>query len=491
MKLSNKTLERITAEVGVPNYNRDEVTPGIVHIGVGHFHRAHEALYMDDLLSVGAGGEWGIAGLGVAAGSEAIRDALVAQDCLYTLTEKSSDGEWSSRVIGSIVSYYHAPDDIDAALELLARPSTKVISLTITEGGYDIDNRTGEFLASAPAVVADLATEAGTSSVFGLVTQALRRRRDRGVGPLTIMSCDNVQGNGHVAKSAFLGFARRADPELADWIEKNVTFPNSMVDRVTPGTTDADRNYLVDHYGIEDAWPVTSEPFRQWVLEDKFAAGRPPLEQVGVEVVEDVVPYELMKLRLANGTHQALCYFGTLLGYTYVHEAVADDDIHAMLLRYIDEEAVPTLAEIPGYDFHSYGRTVLERFGNPQVRDTLARICEDTSDRIPKFLLPVVFSQLDSEGQTEVCAAVVASWARYAEGVGENGETLDVRDPLRDDLMPRASRQRVDTTAFLENRAVFGDLIDRSEFASTYSDALRMLHESGARALLRSLARTS
>jgi mannitol 2-dehydrogenase len=488
MKLSNATLDSLSAAVTRPGYARSAVTPGIVHVGVGHFHRSHHALYLDDLFNQGRALDWGVSGVGIVPGHIGVRDALQAQDGLYTLTEKTMDGGWGSRVIGAIREYHHSPDNPALTVTRMADPRTRIISLTITEGGYDVDNHTGEFQGSSTLVRADMGAGRTYSSVFGLVLEAMRLRRSEGTGGLTVMSCDNVQGNGHVARTAFLGFAQMRDPEMVHWMEDNVTFPNSMVDRVTPRTVDADREYLLKHHGIDDAWPVTCEPFRQWVLEDSFAAGRPAYEEAGVEVVKDVVPYELMKLRLANGIHQALCYFGTLLNHTYVHEAVADPDVQVMLLRYVDREAIPTLEPIPGVDFQAYGRTVIERFGNHQIRDTLVRICEDTSDRIPKFVLPAVFAQLEAGRDVEVCAAIVASWARYAEGVGENGEELDVRDPLRDDLMARAANQRNEPLAFLQHRGVFGELADQPAFTTAYLRALDALHEVGARALLRRLS---
>ena len=488
MRLCDAGLSELPEGVGIPRYDRTRLAAGIVHLGVGNFCRAHHALYLDDLFSAGLAQDWAVSGVGITPGDAAMRDALLPQDCLYTLTEKSADQRWASRVIGAIREYHYSPDDPGLVVERIADPAIRIVSLTITEGGYDIDNLTGDFLGASDMVRADLASERPSRTAFGLVLEAMRVRRAAGTGGLTIMSCDNVQGNGHVARSAFLGFARLKDPDLASWMEDNVTFPNSMVDRVTPRTVDADRAYLEEKYGLTDRWPVTCEPFRQWVLEDTFAAGRPPYEDAGVEIVSDVVPYELVKLRLANGTHQALCYFGHLLGLQYVHEAVADPDIHAMLLTYLDEEAIPTLDPIGGVDFAAYGRTVLERFGNPQIRDSLSRICEDTSDRIPKFLLPGVFSQLEHGRRVQVCAAVVASWARYAEGVDEAGGAIDVRDPLRDDLMRRASERRSNPLAFLQNRVVFGDLADRPEFVASYLRALETFHSGGARAVLKQLS---
>ena len=323
--------------------------------------------------------------------------------------------------------------------------------------------------------------------MFGLVIEALRRRWKRGLAPFTVMSCDNLQDNGYRSRRAFTAFARLRDPELGDWVEREARFPNSMVDRITPVTTDADRAEVRERFGIEDQWPVVCEPYTQWVLEDAFTAGRPRYEQVGVQVVDRVEPYELMKLRLLNGSHQALAYFGYLCGYRLVHEAAQDPAFQAFLLGYMDKEATPTLAPVPGVDLDGYKYNLIERFSNPQIRDTIARLCAESSDRIPKWLLPVVREQLAADGEIRRSAAVVASWARYAEGVDEAGQPIEVVDRMRDSLMELARRQRLDPDAFISNRDIFGDLIDKKPFVSAYRSALASLHERGARATLESL----
>ena len=488
-QLSNATLAALPAEVAVPRYDRRALRSGIVHLGVGQFHRAHQAMYLDELMRQGTALDWAIRGGGVRPGDARIGAALAPQDYLYTLTAKAPDGSRQSRVIGSLNGYRYAAGDPAALVAQLADPAIRIVSLTITEGGYGIDPVTGGFTPESPEIQADLRDEAPHRTAFGVVLQAMRLRRSRGDGGLTIMSCDNIEHNGRVAREAFLGFAELKDPGLARWMERHLTFPSSMVDRVTPGTVDADRAYLEQAFGYRDRWPLTCEPFHQWVLEDTFAAGRPPLEDSGVEVVTDVEPYELMKLRLANGTHQALAYFGALLGHRYVHEAIADPDIRALLAGYRNE-AVPTLRPIAGIDPHAYGSTVLERFGNPEIRDPLTRICADTSERIPKFLLPVVTAQLAAGGPLWHCAAVVASWARYAEGVDEQGRPIDVVDPRRDTLMAAARKQAADPTAFLSDGAVFGDLARHAPFVRAYLHALELMRAEGVRVALRDLVRS-
>ncbi|WP_406319344.1 mannitol dehydrogenase family protein [Streptosporangium sp. NBC_01639] len=486
--LRQETVGNLPDEVAVPSYDRSKLTVGIVHFGVGGFHRAHQAMYLDRLMNDGRAHDWAICGVGILPGDSRMRDALTAQDGLYTLVLKHPDGAREASVIGSIVEYLFAPDDPEAVVERMADPAVRIVSLTVTEGGYNIHPVTGEFDAENPAIRADLKPGAAPATVFGLVVEALRRRRARGVAPFTLMSCDNIQRNGDVARRTFTAFARLVDSGLAAWIEDAVAFPDSMVDRITPVTTDQDREALALRSGVEDAWPVVCEPFTQWVLQERFPTGRPPWEEAGVQVVADVEPYELMKLRLLNAGHQALCYFGYLSGYRYAHEAATDPAIAAFLLGYMDIEATPTLRPVPGIDLDDYKRTLIERFANPEVRDTLARLCAEASDRIPKWLLPVVREQLARGGEVTRAAAVVAGWARYAEGVDESGEPIELVDRLKERLTATARTQREHPTAFIENRDLFGDLADDRRFVEPYLRALESLHSAGARATVRELA---
>jgi mannitol 2-dehydrogenase len=323
--------------------------------------------------------------------------------------------------------------------------------------------------------------------MFGLVTEALVRRRARGLPPFTIMSCDNIQANGDAARQAFAAFAGLRDAELGAWIAAEVRFPDSMVDRITPVTTEDDRAEILDRYGVQDRWPVVCEPFTQWVLQDDFGLGRPPLEDAGVQVVADVEPYELMKLRLLNASHQALCYFGYLSGYRLVHEAAQDPLFARFLLGYMQREATPTLPAVPGIDLDAYRHRLIERFANAEVRDTVQRLCADSSDRIPKWLLPVIRHNLARGGRIGFSAAVVASWARYAEGVDEQGAPIDVVDSAKDRLMANARRQHDEPLAFIADRQFFGDLADDERFTTAYRQALDSLHAVGARETLRRL----
>jgi mannitol 2-dehydrogenase len=454
-----------------PSYDRDEINVGIVHFGVGGFHRAHQAMYVDRLLEMGLAKEWGICGVGVMPADRKMADVMATQDGLYTLLLENADGTRDARVIGSIVDYRYAPDDPEAVIELLAAPSTRIISLTITEGGYNIDNL-GEKV-----------------HVFGLVASALARRRERGIPSPTIVSCDNIEGNGEVARHAFITYAERLHPGLGEWMNAHTKFPNSMVDRITPVTTPDVVAVVQDEFGVADQWPVAAEPFTSWVLEDDFSDGRPPLEKVDVLVVDDVTPYELMKLRLLNASHQSLCYFAYLAGYRLVHDAAGDPLFAEFLRAYMDTEATPTLQPVPGIDLPDYKSTLIERFANPGVKDTIVRLCFGSSDRIPKWLLPVIRENLRTGAPVRLSAATVASWARYAEGVDEQGEPIDVQDQLADTLVPLAKSQRENPTAFIENTEVFGDLASDPRFVEAYTWALDSLHRDGARTTLQTLLR--
>ena len=449
--------------LSTPSYNKSDLTPGIAHFGVGNFHRSHQAMYLDRLFNQGTDMDWGVIGIGVMPNDARMRDALAAQDYRYTLVEVAGNGTKTARQIGSICGFLHGPDDPEAVLNLLANPDIRIVSLTITEGGYNIDRVTGEFDLASPAIQVDLANPSRPTSVFGYITEALRRRRAASVSPFTVMSCDNLPGNGHVAKQAILTYARKVDSDLAQWIEASVSFPNSMVDRITPVTTDADRAMVKAEFGLEDRWPVICEPFTQWVLEDDFYNGRPALETVGVQVVRDVAPYELMKLRLLNGTHQAMAYIGMLTGHTFVHEAVADARIERFLRNFL-AEARQTLAPVPGIDLDTYIESLFERFANAGIADTLARLAVDASDRIPKFVLPTIRENIAAGRGVTAGAAVIAHWAKYL------ATAESVVDPLGPILVPLAqSENPLDLVCY---KPVFGDLVESSPFADSYVTTL-------------------
>jgi len=466
-------LPALAARAAVPGYDRRQASVGVVHVGVGNFHRAHQALYLDRLMEQTGDLTWGICGVGVLAGDRAMQEALAAQDGLYTVVEKHGDGRQDVRVVGSLLEYLLVPDDPEAVLERMADPAIRLVTLTITEGAYGEEN--------------DDRAGASPWTAFALIAEALRRRRDRGIAPFAVASCDNVEANGRLTRARLTAAARHIDQGLADWVERDVPVPSSMVDRITSATTDAHRSELLARHGIADRRPVVCEPYTQWVLEDVFA-DRPPLEEVGVQLVDDVAPYELMKLRLLNGAHQVLCYLAYLAGHRLVHEAVQDPPFRALLRGYTAAEAAPTLPRVPGVDLGDYASILLERFANAGVQDTVARLCTQGSDRLPRWLLPVVRHQLETGGEIGHCAVAVAGWARYSEGVDEAGEPIDVVDRRRDELTARAGRQRDQPLAFLEDHELFGDLADDSRFTAAYEAALASLLEHGARATVLALA---
>ena len=473
--------------IAKPAYDRSQVVASVVHFGVGGFHRSHEAVYLDDLMNQGQALAWGICGIGALPHDRRVIDTLAAQGGLYTLVVKHPDGKWSARVVGSIVEVVFAPDDRAYVVDRLADERTRIVSMTITEGGYLVNQETGMLDADDPDIRRDLVPDAVPRTVFGYLTAALARRRDAGLEPFTVMSCDNLPDNGDVARRMICAFARLKDPELADWMEEHVAFPNSMVDRITPITTAADIDRLADQFGVIDLWPVVCEPFSQWVLEDRFTQGRPPFEDAGVQLVDDVVPYELMKLRLLNASHQALCYLGYLAGYRYAHEVCRDPLFAQLLATFMEAEASPTLQPVPGVDLDVYRRQLIDRFANPEIRDPLSRLCADSSDRIPKWLVPVIKENLRTGGAIDVSALVVASWARYAEGVDEEGGDIDVVDRRKDARVAAAARQGDDSLAFVRDRDLFGDLADADRFARAYTRALTGLRSEGAVATTRAV----
>jgi mannitol 2-dehydrogenase len=468
-----------------PSYRPSDLTVGIVHFGVGNFHRSHHAMYLDRLFNRGLAHEWAICGVGVLPSDVRMRDALGSQGMQYTLVERYPDGQAPARTIGSITEYLFAPDDPEAVFEKLADPAVRIVSLTITEGGYNVSDATGGFDLDEPAVASDLQPGAVPATVYGIVAEGAKRRRERGVPPFTVMSCDNLQGNGHVARDSFVAFARAKDPELGEYMEREVAFPNSMVDRITPVTGPDERAFVAQEYGVRDAWPVVSEGFVQWVLEDRFTLGRPPYEEVGVQVVHDVVPYEKMKLRLLNASHQGLAYLGYLSGHRFAHEAAADPLIVRLVTRYMAEEAVPTLDEVPGVDLGEYQQSLLDRFANVYVRDTLLRLATDGSDRIAKFVLPVVRDRIAAGESVDFAAAIAASWAVFAGGVDEAGDPIPMIDRQLDSVRRIAAAADSDPERFLAaGVSVFGDLAVEPAFAKPFARAYRLIRDLGAQRAL-------
>ena len=490
VRLNSLSLSKLHKDVRVPSYDRAALKQHTVHIGVGGFHRAHQAVYLDDLLEMEREPRWGECGLGVLKSDDRMRDALKGQDCLYTVVLKSAQTQ-VARVIGSIADYLYAPEDRESAIERMAAEETRIVSLTITEGGYFIDEGTRRFTPDHPEIQHDLQHPEEPTTSIGYIAAALERRRHRGLPPFTLMSCDNLQGNGDVVKSVLLEFAGLQNAALERWIAEYVAFPNSMVDRITPATTPQDRAALQTHYGYDDAWPVMTEPFIQWVIEDHFCNGRPAWEKVGGQLVSDVAPYELMKMRLLNGSHLAMGYLGALAGYIYVHD-VMHDPLFVTFIENFMEEVTPVVPVIPGTSVVEYKRTLVERFANPAIRDQVTRICSEGSAKMPKWILPSIVELLEKGRSIKLLSLVVASWIHYLNrGFDEQGKELEIVDARAAELRRSAQSGDTDPRTMLSIASIFGERLPASPlFVQEVEQALKMLSTHGASASMRiSLAR--
>jgi mannitol 2-dehydrogenase len=482
VKLSNAALAHPPAGVAVPKYRRSDLRPGILHIGVGNFHRAHQAVYLDDLFNAGADHDWALVGAGVREADVDMRLKLFGQDWLTTVVEQEAATS-TVRVTGAMIDFI-PPFDVEANLSALAGPEIRIVSLTVTEGGYYISPATQRFDPTHPDIVYDASHAEAPKTAFGLIAAGLKRRRASGVAPFTVMSCDNIPGNGHVTENAVAGLAELSDPGLAQWIRANVAFPNSMVDRITPATTDRERGILSESYGVEDSSPVFCEEFRQWVVEDKFPAGRPALEKVGVTFTADVAPYELMKIRILNGGHAAIAYPAGLLDIHFVHEAMEDRQIATFLATLSKHEILPVVPPPPAVDLEAYRRKVAERFAKPKIGDTISRLCLDGSNRQPKFVLPTVRDRIAGGASVKGLALVSAMWCRYCHGESESGKVIPPNDPSWSRLQAAARSARDDPRAFLAMRDIFGELADEPAYVAAFSGALGALWTNGVRATL-------
>jgi mannitol 2-dehydrogenase len=459
-----------------PAYDRKALTPGIVHIGLGNFHRAHMAVYLDDLFALGEGHDWAIIGAGVRAPDARMRDAMLGQDCLSTVIELDPSGRRARRV-GSMIDFLPVQPDNAALIAAMTRPEIRIVSLTVTEGGYFMDSA-GRFDASAPDIVADAPRPHMTA--FGAIIAALRARREAGVAPFTVMSCDNLPGNGHVTRATVCGLAQLSDPDFAAWIEKNVAFPNGMVDRITPATGERERAMAADFGLGDDPVPVTCEPFRQWVLEDHFPLGRPAFEKVGVTFTDHVHEFETMKIRILNGGHAIIAYPGGLRGIHYVHEAMADPTIRGFLDAVETREILPIVPPVPGVALEDYKSLIIQRFSNPEVADTERRLCLDGSNRQPKF---IVLSIRDNLARGVMPLGLIlesALWCRYCYGVDEAGAVIEANDPNWDMLQKAAQAAKSDPAAWIALEPIYGDLAQNKAFVAAFGDALNAVWTKGA-----------
>jgi fructuronate reductase/mannitol 2-dehydrogenase len=477
--LSRQTLGDLPVDIKTPGYDPAAVRLGIVHIGLGGFHRAHMARYTDDLLSRGPDAlDWGIAGCGLLPTDGALQAALARQDRLYTLTERDGAGE-RVRVIGALAGLALGGAQALAAIEA---PGVKIVSLTVTENGYGLDPATKELDPTRPAIAHDLAApETPPQSPVGVVAEALRRRKAAGRPAFTALSCDNIQHNGQVLRGAVLAFARLRDPALAEWIAEHGRFPSTMVDRITPVPTAADAAHLAERYGVADAAPVVCEPFIQWVIEEDFADGRPDWDAVGAQFVADVAPYERMKLRLLNASHLAISALGRLMGFTYVDEAMAEPRIAAFVLALMDRETGPTLEPAPGVDLAAYKEALVRRFASPAIKDTVERV---NTDAPLNYLLDPIRDRLAAGLSVELLSLALAAWLRRTRGVDERGAPIEVKHPLAGELKARAIEGGADPAPMLGIKALFGDLGDSAALRATTERWLASLYAVGAASTL-------
>ncbi|WP_185983894.1 mannitol dehydrogenase family protein [Aureimonas mangrovi] len=480
--LSAATLSDMPETVAVPAYDRAGLKPGILHFGIGNFHRAHQAVYLDDLFATGRDHDFAIVGAGILPGESAAREKLAAQDFLTTVVEQDN-ARTSARVTGSMAEYLPIAD-APAIIARLADPEIRIVSMTITEGGYFIDSA-GRFDPTHPAIAADGRNPDAPKTVFGLIAAGLKARREKGTAPFTVMCCDNIPHNGAVTLAAVAGTAELSDPELAAFIRSDVAFPNSMVDRITPATSRREIEALRTEFGVEDRWPVFCEEFKQWVLEDKFPAGRPALETVGVTFVDDVAPYELMKIRILNGGHAAIAYPAILLDIHFVHEAMEHPLIRAFLEKLTKDEIIPVVPPVPDTSLEEYRKLIEHRFANPKIGDTVARLALDGSNRQPKFIVPTIRDRLAKGDGVEGLALVSALWCRALGGTSETGKEMPLVDPNMETIRPAAVAAQKDPAAFLALEDVYGELAGDPVFSAAFANALASLREKGVEATLR------
>lgn len=480
--LSAANLAEIGRSAAIPAYQRSALSGGILHFGVGNFHRVHQAVYLDDLFNLGRDHDWGIVGAGVRAADEVMRLKLQRQDWLTTVVEQEAESS-AARVTGAMIDHLK-PADSAAIINRLADPAIRIVSLTITEGGYYIDPATQRFDAHHQEIKRDAADFTLPKTVFGLILAGLKRRRDVGTEPFTVMSCDNIPGNGHVTRNAVMGLAQLIYPELGAWVGANVAFPNGMVDRITPATSDRERQLLAEQFGIEDNWPVFCEGFKQWVLEDEFPSGRPALEAVGVQFVHDVAPFELMKIRILNGGHATIAYPAALMDIHFVHEAMENALVRAFLEKVEQEEIIPIVPPVPDTNLQDYYQLIERRFANPKIGDTIRRLCLDGSNRQPKFILPSAADRLAAGGSVTGLALVSALWARYCYGETESGQPIAPNDPNWDRLQLQARKAKDRPAAWLEMRDIFGEAAGNAAYVRAFTHALETLWAVGTRETL-------
>ncbi|WP_371170720.1 mannitol dehydrogenase family protein [Aliiroseovarius sp. 2305UL8-7] len=471
------SLPDLPAPVSRPTYDRAQLTPGIVHIGLGNFHRAHQAWYLHRLMQAGEAMDWAIIGAGVRPYDETQRQKLAAQDYLTTLVELDPDST-SAEVIGPMIDYVPVQKGHDPLIQRMSQADIRIVALTVTEGGYYIDPVSKGFDAAHPDIQHDVADPDHPTTAFGAMVAALKQRRKQGTGPFTCLSCDNLQGNGAILRQTVVSLARLQDAELADWIDDTCSFPNSMVDCIVPATGPQEIE-LVQSLGIDDAAPVTHEGFRQWVIEDDFCAGRPDWDKVGATFTDHVHDYEAMKIRILNGGHQIVANLGEVLSVATIADCMADEKIRALFKRIAMHEIAPHLKPVSQMTPGAYVDLIERRFSNPRIVDTTRRVAFDGSSRHPGFVIPTIREGLAAGAPIDGLALAEAIWARMCEGTREDGSQIEPNDPYWSDLQDVARMAKSDPVIWIEQRQYFGDLADHARFSVAFSKWLHMIWADG------------
>jgi mannitol 2-dehydrogenase len=475
--LNSKNLDLLASNIRKPQYDRNTLNVGILHMSVGGFHRAHQAVYLDDILNNNPA-DWMISGVGLMPQDLKNLEALKAQDGLYSVLERSPQLD-KVRIVGSMKELIHAPSEVQNVIDRIASSSIKILSLTITEKGYYY-NEKRDLDLNSEAVRHDISLPQNPKTAYGYIVKGLLKRKHNNSGALTIMCCDNLPGNGHITQHLLNQFIAEAVPDLLSWVNDNVSFPNAMVDRITPATTSIIQDILRDDFAVDDQWPVVCEDYIQWILEDKFIAGRPAFEIVGVQMVSDVEPYERMKVRLLNGSHSALSYISYLMGHRNVDKAMADPLVCKFVEHYMNEDITPTLPSVPGIDLVSYKKKLIERFSNPSISDQVSRLAEDGSQKIRNAIVPPLEYQLENDGSIKNMAFALAAWWRYLVAIDEKNEIIAVKDPLSERLTQKAKLLPRDPVGLLSFDEIFGKtILGNVKLISLMSQYLNDIHDLG------------
>lgn len=485
-RLNSSNLQQLPARVQLPQYNRQQLKSGIVHLGIGAFHRAHQAYYTEAVLNQ-FGGDWGI--IGCSLRSPSVREQLAPQDGLYTLVERSGEGE-KLQVIGAVQKALVGPEDPAALIAIMADPSIKIVSLTITEKGYCHDPATGDLNLQHPDILHDIKNINQPKSAIGYLVAALQQRFNSGSKSFTALSCDNLPDNGEVLEKVVLQFAQQISAELAVWIKQNTCFPCTMIDRIVPATTDEDRHEIEALLGLRDEAMVVAEPFTQWVIEDRFSDGRPQWEKVGAQLVDNVQIFEKIKLRLLNGSHSTLAYTGYLSGFDYISEVMSEPAFVNMITLYMAREAGETVKAPTGFDIEAYKKQLRDRFFNKALKHRTWQIAMDGSQKLPQRLLQTLREQLAANGDIDIICLAVAAWIRYVSGVDENGKAIEVADPLAAILRKQCEENAGDPQAMVKAvvslAQVFGtDLGDEKRFVETTAQWLARFYDQGVLATIK------